>query len=42
MKRFLAKAPEDVIDEQKHRLETAKAEAEKLTAALKRLAELDG
>ena len=37
-KAFLAKAPEHVIDEQRERLTTDKAEAAKLTLALSRLA----
>ncbi|MEM8793304.1 MAG: valine--tRNA ligase [Pseudomonadota bacterium] len=37
---FLAKAPEHVVDEQRDRLASAEAEAEKLRAALSRLAEI--
>ncbi|MEL6476943.1 MAG: valine--tRNA ligase [Pseudomonadota bacterium] len=38
---FLAKAPEDVVEEQRERLAVAEAECEKLEAALTRLAALE-
>ena len=38
--KFLANAPEEVVDEQRGRLDAAKDEAEKLNAALERLAEM--
>ncbi|MEO0720092.1 MAG: valine--tRNA ligase, partial [Pseudomonadota bacterium] len=37
---FTSKAPAEVIEEQKERLETAKAEADRLKAALARVAEM--
>ena len=38
--KFLAKAPEDVVEEQKERLETAEGEAHRLGAALTRVREM--